>query len=69
MVASYSGSRNYYTTQDFNNAYIYITSVTSLTPVTITFACKINDISYSYNINPVNDDTKVSATYHYKDTS
>ena len=69
ISTSYSGVRNYYTTQDFNSIYVYITGATSSTPITITFACKINDTSYNYDINPVNDDTKVSTTYHYKDTS
>ena len=67
--ALHSSTRNYYTTSNFNTVYLWISSIDTTAPLTITIACKINNLSYSYNITPVNQSSSTTNTYHYKASS
>lgn len=66
---TYSGTRNYYSTSNFNTAYIYPSSYNSSYPTTITIACYISSTSYDYNLKPVNKNGSTTATNHMLSSS
>lgn len=70
ITGGFTSTRNYYTTSNFNTSYVYLSGgISSDEPITITIACKINSLSYSYNITPVNQSSSTTNTYHYKASS
>ena len=61
---AYNSNRNYYSTSNFNTAYIYPTNQNLSYPTTITIACYIASTSYTYNLKPVNASGSTTATDH-----
>lgn len=60
----YNSTRNYYSTSNFNTAYIYPINQNSSYPLTITIACYIGSSSYTYDLKPVNASGSTTATDH-----